>query len=184
MKVKESINIYNGLVSKEKLNNINNILLDSKFPWYFNPETSENDYNFPNTFEHFQLSHWFIFNSKIGSESYINVFRNTISNIPIEHDLIVRAKVNLLPQFKHDKDRHNNPHLDVVREDNRKHKICIVYLNDSDGDTFVFNNNKEIIKRITPEAGKVLIMDGNLIHTSAHPIEAKYRLVFNINFLI
>ena len=73
MKVEESINFYDGLITEKKLNDINKILLNKNFPWYYNHQTSENDYNFKNTFEHFQFAHWFIFNSEISS-TYINDF--------------------------------------------------------------------------------------------------------------
>ena len=78
----------------------------------------------------------------------------------------------------HDENKFNNPHVDSFI----KHKVCIVYLNDSDGDTFIFDNFKNIIKRVTPKKGRVLIMNGNLIHTSSHPIKSKFRIVLNINF--
>jgi hypothetical protein len=168
MKVEESINFYDGLITEKKLNDINKVLLNKNFPWYYNHQTSENDYNFKNTFEHFQFAHWFIFNSEISS-TYINDFKNVLDNVPINYDLIVRAKANFLPQVQNNS--FNNPHKDIVR-------------NDADGDTFIFNQEKEIIKRVTPKAGRVLIMSGDLIHTSSHPNKTKYRMILNINFLV
>jgi len=180
MKVEESINFYDGLITEKKLNDINKILLNKNFPWYYNHQTSENDYNFKNTFEHFQFAHWFVFNSEISS-TYINDFKNVLDNVPINYDLIVRAKANFLPQVQNNS--FNNPHKDIVRKD-RQHKIGIIYLNDADGDTVIFNQDKEIIKRVTPKAGRVLIMSGDLIHTSSHPNKTKHRIVLNINFLV
>mgnify|MGYP003631824103 CR=1 FL=1 len=58
----------------------------------------------------------------------------------------------------------------------------MVYLNDSDGDTFLFKD-KKIIKRVKPKSGKALIMDGNLVHASSHPVKNKFRMVLNINYL-
>ena len=153
MKVEESIHFYDGLITEKKLNDINKILLNKNFPWYYNHQTSENDYN----------------------------FKNVLDNVPINYDLIVRAKANFLPQVQNNS--FNNPHKDIVRKD-RQHKIGIIYLNDADGDTVIFNQEKEIIKRVTPKAGRVLIMSGDLIHTSSHPNKTKYRMILNINFLV
>ena len=41
MKVEESINFYDGLITEKKLNDINKILLNKNFPWYYNHQTSE-----------------------------------------------------------------------------------------------------------------------------------------------
>ena len=140
MKVEESIHFYDGLITEKKLNDINKILLNKNFPWYYNHQPSENDYNFKNTFEHFQFAHWFVFNSEISS-TYINDFKNVLDNVPINYDLIVRAKANFLPQVQNNS--FNNPHKDIVRKD-RQHKIGIIYLNDADGDTVIVKKTSNV----------------------------------------
>ena len=172
-----SILIYDDVINQDSLERINNLFLNDDFPWFFAETTARNQFNFKDTFEHFQFVHWFIRESQINSP-YINFFQNILEDLPIRLDNIIRAKANFLPQVMHDKDEFNNPHIDL----DEKHKICIVYLNDSDGDTFIFDDDKKIIKRVTPKKGRVLIMDGNFIHTSSHPVESKYRVILNINF--
>jgi hypothetical protein len=169
--------IYDDVINHDTLEKINNLFFNDDFPWFFAETTAQNEFNFKDTFEHFQFVHWFIRESKINSQ-YINVLEDILKDLPIRLDNIIRAKANFLPQVMHDKDEFNNPHIDMYQ----KHKICIVYLNDSDGDTFIFNDDKKIIQRVSPKKGRVLIMDGSFIHTSSHPIKSKYRIIFNINF--
>ena len=63
------------------------------------------------------------------------------------------------------------------------HKVFLFYINDSDGDTFFFNN-KEIFKRITPKKNRLVIFDGNIKHAGTHPIKSEKRIVLNIDGII
>tara|TARA_Y100001938_G_scaffold136285_1_gene198968 strand:- start:1346 stop:1873 length:528 start_codon:yes stop_codon:yes gene_type:complete len=168
--------IYDDIINQDSLENINNLLVEG-FPWFFTETTAENQFDFKDTFEHFQFVHLFIKEKEINS-AYINFLEKIVDDLPFKLENIIRAKANFLPQVMHDEDKFNNPHVDSFI----KHKVCIVYLNDSDGDTFIFDNFKNIIKRVTPKKGRVLIMNGNLIHTSSHPIKSKFRIILNINF--
>ena len=74
---------------------------------------------------------------------------------------------------------------------NRNYLNIIYYLDDSDGDTFIFNECNEdrgqtvptdltIKQRVTPEKNSVLIFDGDQYHASSNPIKSKKRIVINI----
>lgn len=62
----------------------------------------------------------------------------------------------------------HNPHIDTDAE----HVVVLYYVNDSDGDNYFYkkeNNELEIIHRETPKKGKLILMDGSLIHASSSP---------------
>ena len=177
----KNYNILNNAISKKDIDKFTHLLLDIDFPWFFEHQTNSNTFNFDNTFEHIQFVHWFILNSKENSK-YIDQFKYIIKKLPLKFDKVLRAKVNLLPQIKHNEDQYNSPHIDLPDRSEKDYKICMVYLNDSDGDTFLFKD-KKIIKRVNPKSGKALIMDGNLVHASSHPVKNKFRMVLNINYL-
>ncbi len=177
----KNYNILKNIISKEDINKFNYLLLDRNFPWFFEHQTNNNPFNYSNTFEHIAFVHWFILNSKENSK-YIGQFKYIIKKLPFKYEKILRAKVNLLPQIKHDEDQYNSPHIDLPDRSGKEYKICIVYLNNSDGDTFLFKD-KKIIKRVKPKTGNALIMNGDIPHSSSHPIKNKYRIVLNINYL-
>jgi len=109
-------------------------------------------------------------------EMFNNAFKQIVNNVIKQNVELLRMKVNLL--FKTDKNNPNNFHLDDKIDPN--YRTCILYLNNSDGDTLIFYKNH--LKRVKPEAGKVVIFDGNLYHTSSNPVKTNYRKVVNINF--
>ena len=74
---------------------------------------------------------------------------------------------------------HNNPHVDL---DEKPHTVVLYYVNDSDGDTFFFDENMNIEKRITPKKGKAVMFDGSIFHASSMPSK-KPRITLNLNYL-
>lgn len=77
---------------------------------------------------------------------------------------------------------YDNPHIDI----NYEHLVCLYYVNDSDGDTFLFDkidNELKIKKRITPKKGRVLLFNGNRYHASSGPTNG-IRCIINFNVSI
>ena len=72
----------------------------------------------------------------------------------------------------------DTPHID----DDSPHKVILYYLNDSDGDTYFYSNQKDkIINSITPEKNSAIMFDGSVMHSGSKPIEYARRIVLNIN---
>lgn len=64
------------------------------------------------------------------------------------------------------------------------HLACLYYVNDTDGDTIFFNQDKTtIIKKVAPKKGRVVIFDGSICHSSSTPTK-NVRSVINFNFSI
>ena len=63
----------------------------------------------------------------------------------------------------------------------------IYYVNDSDGDTFIFNEKKShsgevtLKQRISPKKGSLVLFDANHLHAGNNPIDNYSRVVVNIN---
>lgn len=74
---------------------------------------------------------------------------------------------------------HNNIHTDMEEP----HTVCLYYVNDSDGDTFFFDDNNQIIERITPKKGRIIIFDGSTLHASSMPVQSNYRMSLNIDYI-
>tara|TARA_B100001142_G_C14023996_1_gene535466 strand:+ start:27 stop:365 length:339 start_codon:yes stop_codon:yes gene_type:complete len=90
---------------------------------------------------------------------------------------------------------HHMPHIDSFFE----HWNAIYYVNDSDGDTVIFNetnddydagkddimriqsNDFTIKQRIEPKQGRVVIFPGKYYHSSSFCKDSPYRAVINMN---
>ena len=179
-------NIFNELYIK---------IHDGSFPWFKNKDSYTVDKkdlnslnNFKDMIEYMQFVHiFFTYNSienvYVRSNNFDTIeciCERLAKKFPKEEVLLQRAKVNLQPQnLKFKKNNHNSPHIDLKNEN---HKVLLLYVNDSDGDTFFFDNNNKIIKRVSPLKNRAIIFDGNILHAGSHPKNNDCRIVINIDF--
>ena len=61
------------------------------------------------------------------------------------------------------------------------HWVCLYYINDSEGDTVFFDDNKKEIKRISPKKGRIIFFNGNQLHSGSYPTNTP-RFILNFNF--
>jgi hypothetical protein len=86
-----------------------------------------------------------------------------------------RARLTLPRPELSARDRIDNPHIDYRIQ----HWVLIYYVNSTDGDTLLLENNR-IVEQVTPRRGRVLLFDGSRLHTSTTPTQAP-RLIINTN---
>jgi hypothetical protein len=81
------------------------------------------------------------------------------------------------------------PHVDILDP----HKVLLYYVNDSDGDTFMFNEkytpgdeevplDYTLNQRVTPKKNRAIVFDGLTYHNSSKPVKNTSRYVINIDF--
>jgi len=110
--------------------------------------------------------------------------------LPFKYKL-QRLKWNFNPQVsKSYKDKCMNPHCDI----NKGGWTAIYYVNESDGDTVIFNekthlpllNEEElsIKKRVKNKKGRFVMFNQDYLHAGMPPIDSAYRVVINFNFKI
>jgi len=107
---------------------------------------------------------------------------------------LIRVRLGMFPQTPLDVPYHN-PHVDFYDP----HLVGLYYVNDSDGDTVVFNetcdkvgleqsvtfaNQRKFteLARITPKKGRMVFFDGRHYHASMHPRSHPQRIVVTFNF--
>ena len=113
----------------------------------------------------------------------------------IEYHALLRIRVGLFTKTISDA-KHHNPHVDY----GEPHRTAVYYVNDCDGDTFIFdqtfedvsvedsgayaNANKFTIRRsFAPRKGKMICFDGRHYHASSYPTKASKRIAVTYNFV-
>ena len=71
----------------------------------------------------------------------------------------------------------HNPHTD----NENPHIVGLYYPNDSDGDTFFFDDDLNVIHKEPVERGKMIVFDGKWKHSSSSPTK-NIRFSLNINY--
>ena len=101
----------------------------------------------------------------------------------------VRIRASLKTHKKGFTEQHYNlPHVDY----HFPHKSVVYYVNESDGDTWMFNEEFKqfpepdiftVKQRITPKPNRLIIFDGLCYHTASNPINNDSRMIININYV-
>jgi hypothetical protein len=193
--------IFDNIFTDEEVNSIENQIFDPYFPWYLSRErdiqgnfyTVEKENldlwkNNINVVDCGQFVHSFTYveNNKVFSNS-INwnipdkILKKFKEKIDIHNIDILRIKANLISESrKYSKDTYGIPHNDVDTE----HYVLIYYVNNSDGDTVLFDENKNITDKISPKKGRILFFNGKTLHAGGHPVNFSHRCIINFDLKI
>ena len=187
--------IIDDFVPEAVQDEINDFCFSPGFGWYFNNSAGYskevlNTIDVPeNTLDVFQFTHRVLDEGKILSSSY-PFFGRLLSALPFENVSVSRIKLNLTTKVANFK-KHNfgSPHTDHGLKNSSKYMTAIYYVNDSDGDTIIFNEsvidkNLTVKQRITPKKGRIVIFDGHVLHSPSNPITSDLRCVINLNFTV
>lgn len=179
-------------------NTIEHLVTAHTFPWFLTPGTiyvddiTEEDkkYILEDGSNPYQFVHDVVLRSKCVS-NYFQLIHPIIEQASqhFKSDIeVLKAKFNFLTYDGHDS--YHYPHTDINSEDPNV-KTLIYYVNDTDGDTYIFNETCPLVdrkvtlnQRITPVRGKAVIFDSNIFHSSSSPVNYKSRIVLNVVFRI
>jgi hypothetical protein len=107
---------------------------------------------------------------------------------------LIRVRLGLFPRDALNVPFHN-PHVDFYEP----HMVGLYYVNDSDGDTVVFEQTADQVTaqesvtlakagrftekaRVTPRKGRMAFFEGRHYHASMHPMKSSHRIVITFNF--
>lgn len=190
-----------------------NLVSSEKFPWFYSPppsytkipeieELCKNDTNIKlvSGFQHtFYRKNKKQCNAFLNKKNLLDIFIDSTEkhfNIKVNEPLRLLSLLSL-PNENYSSDSYLIPHVDYFT----KHKTCLYYINDSDGDTFLFDEvfqktnlfsntitadknfitKKTLSERITPTQGKAILFDGLRYHSGSIP-KHNLRYVLNFNF--
>jgi len=182
----ENYVLKNFLTTGQK-NDIEYMVTNPSFPWFFDNGTIS-DYNtalerkciIDKGINPIQFSHTILNEGKYNS--IIMPIINTIYREAGKPLKIFKTKFNFLP--KSTNSTFHVPHIDGLDAFYSNCRSAVYYVNDSDGDTYFFDNNGDIMYTIEPEKGKLVIFNGKHYHSSSSPTINDFRIVFNIFYEI
>jgi hypothetical protein len=158
---------------------MSNVLVDD-FSWFkaVDVKTMNEEVKKTNFVQTTQFYHTLIDEGKINSDiDFKPLIKDILKSLNIDKTKILRAKLNLLlNNNKIDTNTFNVPHIDT--DEDCYSIIC--YLNDSDGDTFIFDEKFNVVERISPKKSKVIFFNSNIWHASQNPINNNERMVLNL----
>lgn len=169
-----------------------NLIGNSYLPFYYSLDTvgssmEQNLFDDNNILHQPQFVHMLCNDNKPTSK----IFKYILSKFDFEHlgldeYKFSRVKINLLtPPVRASKNNYHVPHFD---SQNPNDISIIYYVNNSDGDTVLFNESYDgivpsklsIMKTVSPKRGRILIFNSNQFHASSPPLEIDFRYVINM----
>lgn len=153
----------------------------NNFSWYYSESIVDNAYDTGG------FSHIILRDDKENSycaSIFMSLMALLGERTGIEADHIIRFRIRMtLPDGSGP--RSNIPHVDHMIP----HTVLLVYLNDSDGDTVIYDKTfdegpENLIEtaRFNPNCGDAILFDGRYYHSGAVPSKRK-RIVANIDFI-
>lgn len=166
------------------------------FPWILNKNVVSGDDCFLNQKNNPPGFNHFFYEKNAPTSNYFQLVYPLVlsitsqANVPFNRLFRMRANLSLA-----NGEGHMMPHIDSFHP----HWVAIYYVNDSDGDTIIFNETNDdfdsgqsdidrikenkftIQRRVTPKKGKLLAFPGKYYHTASFCKTSDYRCLLNIN---
>jgi len=148
------------------------------FPWYYSPGTGPK-YNAPFLFHaikkrpEYRQEDEEEFNSPIGP-FFMELLTQFAERNNIKYDVVYRCCINLSFSLKVKPQKHTDHEF--------PYKHLLIYLNDSDGDTCIFNEKgTKIEKRITPEKHKGVCFEKKLHYAEFPTNGSRFVVAYTFN---
>jgi hypothetical protein len=175
--------IYENFLSNTDHESIKNIINNKDFTWKFR----QNNHQFcPNNLGISQFVHsLYVYNKGILCENYNKIIpviskafeKNTGKKIK----RLIRSKFNLLTKVNvTDLELMMMEHQDLLNEESTENKVSMIYyIEDSDGDTLIFDKHHNIIEQASPIANSAIVFESMLVHRGTPPKNHSKRIILN-----
>ena len=126
---------------------------------------------------------------------YNQPLKSAKKNHGIDIKRVLNSRIQLqLPLAINQEREYGIPHIDAHRD--YPYKVGVYYVNDVDGDTYIFNQTEtnstpedikngkvDVYTKISPKKGRLVIFDGDVYHSVGKP-KTDLRCIINYNFTI
>lgn len=189
------IKVIDNFLPQTYADEIEQALGHNAFPWYYRPSINNGKPKIPDP--RFKYAHGFVhnfFNDEEGPMSSYYPIVSTLKYFAEQHGIpnngYHRLKANLNVSIPNWEDGQcQEPHTDMPSP----HTVLIYYVNDSDGDTFIFDKKFDandpnqyqfdILQRVSPKKNRALFFDGLYYHAGSYPIHNQHRIMINCNLI-
>lgn len=192
------IQVFDKVIPQGYADQIEDDLVRTQFPWYYIKDVTNLNYGNNSGLVHVaydygvQPSEWYPFIKPL-VYSIVETAGHKLTQL-------LRIRVGFLYPTPTVEGSCNTPHIDF----NFPHYTACYYVNDSDGDTVLFNQHASevgteltddslkqyvehtkftIAKTCAPKKGRVCVFDGFRFHASTKPKDHERRLVITVNYV-
>ena len=165
-----------------------------EMPWYLEENISGRDrsdvFAEEANIEESQYGFYHLILGESGTSQYFDKISPILYFIQEKTGIVPKEiyRIRLALSTSINKDVQHYPHADM----DFPHKVLLYYVNDSDGDTFMYNEvyseysqspkNFTINQRISPKKNRAVIFDGLRYHSSSKPNKYPTRFIINVDF--
>lgn len=177
-----------AFLTEEEIQEIDDLYHAKERAWYYFKHTQNDDVNHPGVVDVKvkDVPYWSaaINDTMPSYPRYLNLIDKFCLKHGIEYEAIGRVKFNVTPWVEDATTLY--PHVDK----SAPHLIFLYYVDDSDGDTFIYNERftggiveppLSVMKSITPKRGAAFVADGRHFHSITPPKAHSVRSVINAN---
>lgn len=189
--------IIDDFLPNVKFDDLSEFVMSNEFPWFYATHVSlpPEDHGIIDPFA-VETDGWYhmLYSQDISYngmffDKFMDFFQQLTDVFGYTENDLIRARLGLkTPKIGYKKENYNLPHVDYTYP----HDTIIYYLNDSDGDTRIFDENLSEFKgvepikfsvreTVEPKANRLLLLDGLQYHTASNPLEVNRRVVLNVN---
>ena len=188
--------IIDDFLDDKNFKTLQEFVLSMDFPWYYIPTVSmppDAIITDPFARETFGYNHMVYEHTTNQKSFFFDSLPLILTTFEEKFNVTIQKLLRVRYGMKHPKlgftnENYNLPHVDYFTP----HGTLIYYINDSDGDTRIFDQVFEeeepdtftVKTLVTPKANRMLYLENGLVyHTAANPILSDRRIVLNINLL-
>jgi len=171
--------VIDNVLPQSYADSIESTLFSPTFPWFYTDDITyaigSREQLQSMTFGFFHL----LFSDGIQHSNFFSYFEPIVhialdKSVGLNKPYVLQARSFMQLPIQN-KNEYNNKHIDS----HLPHFVVLYYVNDSDGDTFLFDG-PEIRQRVSPKKNRAVIFDGSIYHASSNPNTTK-RAVINFN---
>lgn len=175
--------IVENFLDKEVAKNILATINRKDFKWRYK---SKNHASAPENLSVFQFVHSLTSQVNNNRSEFCDDILNPVldafeASTGLKVKRVIRAKVNLLTRMDISEiELAMMEHQDLYGEDVVNKYSIVFYIEDSDGDTVIFDNKHQIIEVASPKENSAVIFRSELVHRGTPPKVHKRRVILNV----